>query len=1361
MVSLKYSPQYGDLTELNTERTILEAVGKENLQNLTSELMELLQTSVAIYEKNGDYAYCEFDSAWCRLLDASSRKLCNTVNNKKALSCGKWLCHDDCWKNSAKKAIQTKTSTDINCVGGIKLFAEPVFVDDEVIGTINMGYGNPPSDDKSLHELAEKYSIDFETIKQKALAYNSRPDYIIEIAKKRLKSVAKLIGEIVSRKQLEQKLKERIKELNCISKLSELVETKTSIEDILSELVYIVKQSWKFSDIAEVRITNNGFSSQTDKFRETKWKMISEIKTRQEVKGKIEVVYLKNPTSLTDPFLKEEYNLLQIIAERLGRIIERIDSSKRYEELFNTLYESVIRADKDGVITDANEAAVKLCGYNSKNDLIGRSFTDLYASADTEKNILKNLKQKGGTLQNFEFQLNTKAGDIVPVSGNINMLFQHNGEYLGTLSALRDISEVKQAEQALKESEKKFRTIFEKGLSAIVIADDKGNYLSVNQAAADLFGYSISELLQMNVANLQTTANPNAAEQYKEYLKKGEESGEFSFINKEGEEKTAIYKAVRVEADFNLSMLLDITEQNMAAQELVNIKGKIEKSELRFRTMFSEAPLGIALINSLNGKIYEVNTKFAKIAGRTKEEMTNIDWMSITHPDDIQEDLDNMSLLNAGKISGFKMQKRYIRPDGSFVWINMTIAPVYVEDTLEPRHLCMIENITERKETEQALKNSEAKLKLIVNESPFPVAVVNVNNHKIEYWSKKAKELTGYMPETVTEWYKLAYPDAEYRKQVSERWAPFEEKARVTGEAVNSGEYQIKCKDGSIISCEIYVQFIPGYYVVTLNNITERIKYENNLVKRNREIELLLKGSRLVLESNDFITTAQQIFDYCRELTGAKAGYIALLNENGEENDVLYLEPGGMPCSVNPDLPMPIRGLREIVYKTGKTTFDNNYLQSPHVKYMPKGHMPLRNVMFAPLKQNEKTIGLIGLAEKQNGFNKEDANLVTSFAELVSIALKNSRFIEQIQESELNFKSIVENSTNLFYKHDTNHKVTYISPQVKDVLGCTPEEAMHLWTAFLTDHPINEKGLDKTIKTIQTGKKQGVYNLELMRKDGRKIWVEVREAPILKNGETVEIVGALTDVTDKIRYEDELKNKARELQKTNNNKDQFISILAHDIKNPFGSLLGFSELLAENADTYDRQKIISQAGIINQIAVNTHNLLEDILLWSKATSDNYSMELSNINASNELNTVLEVLIPLASYKQIQIKNEVENTIQLYTDSYILKTVFRNLISNAIKFTNKGGVITIRTQENANEIKFSVADTGIGMKQVAIDKLFKLEHFTSTKGTNQEKGTGFGLRICKELVGKIGGALHVESELGKGSTFAFTLSKNKE
>lgn len=170
----------------------------------------------------------------------------------------------------------------------------------------------------------------------------------------------------------------------------------------------------------------------------------------------------------------------------------------------------------------------------------------------------------------------------------------------------------------------------------------------------------------------------------------------------------------------------------------------IRLSEQRFRTIFGEAPLGIAVIDSITGKIYEVNSRFAEIAGRTKEEMSTIDWMSITHPDDVQEDLDNMALLNAGKITGFSMNKRYRRPDNSYVWINMTIAPMTVSDKSCPRHLAMIEDITERKMAEESIRI----LSRAVEQSPASILITDEKGN-IEYVNPSFTQATGYQKEEV------------------------------------------------------------------------------------------------------------------------------------------------------------------------------------------------------------------------------------------------------------------------------------------------------------------------------------------------------------------------------------------------------------------------------------------------------------------------------------------------------------------------------------------------------------------------------------------------------------------------------------
>ncbi|MFO7568880.1 MAG: PAS domain S-box protein [Smithellaceae bacterium] len=204
-----YVPPYGDLVSLNTCRFILDAVGGPVLYDIVRDFLDLLDTSAAVYEKNGDYAVGIFSSGWCRFMDASSFALCGTEDSRKALASGRWHCHESCWVNACRSAIETGQPSDIACAGGIRLYAVPIRVRGEVVGAINFGYGDPPRDEATLKDLAETYGVGIEELRTRAAAYESRPPYIIELARRRLQASARLISEIIERKQTQDELREK------------------------------------------------------------------------------------------------------------------------------------------------------------------------------------------------------------------------------------------------------------------------------------------------------------------------------------------------------------------------------------------------------------------------------------------------------------------------------------------------------------------------------------------------------------------------------------------------------------------------------------------------------------------------------------------------------------------------------------------------------------------------------------------------------------------------------------------------------------------------------------------------------------------------------------------------------------------------------------------------------------------------------------------------------------------------------------------------------------------------------------------------------------------------------------------------
>ena len=219
---------------------------------------------------------------------------------------------------------------------------------------------------------------------------------------------------------------------------------------------------------------------------------------------------------------------------------------------------------------------------------------------------------------------------------------------------------------------------------------------------------------------------------------------------------------------------------------------------------------------------------------------------------------------------------------------------------------------------------------------------------------------------------------------------------------------------------------------------------------------------------------------------------------------------------------------------------------------------------------------------------------------------------------------------------------------------------------------------------------------------------------------------------------------------------RFISILAHDLRSPFSSILGVLKLLKDNIDNFkpdERENFINMA---IDSASRTLLLLDDLLVWSIAQNKDKNIKPVQINLAGIVENELRDFKFLANQKEIELNSSIPHTHDVSADLMMLKTIFRNLISNAIKFTGIGGRIDIHSEDKGSFIEISVKDTGIGIRDDKHQKLFKIDSFYSMPGTHNEKGTGLGLVLCKEFVTLHGGDIHVKSIPGKGAEFIFTM-----
>ena len=251
------------------------------------------------------------------------------------------------------------------------------------------------------------------------------------------------------------------------------------------------------------------------------------------------------------------------------------------------------------------------------------------------------------------------------------------------------------------------------------------------------------------------------------------------------------------------------------------------------------------------------------------------------------------------------------------------------------------------------------------------------------------------------------------------------------------------------------------------------------------------------------------------------------------------------------------------------------------------------------------------------------------------------------------------------------------------------------------------------------------------------------------------------EMKEREKAEQDLARSNQDLALLNRDKDKLFSVLAHDLRSPLGSMMNLTSLLAENINDFDEAELLEIIGTLNKSATQTFQLFNDLLAWSAVQMGRGEREKEHFQVYELVSETAIILGAEANRKQVQVNLVIDKTLEAFADKFAIQTVVRNLLSNAIKFTAAGGVITLEAESVKDTVRISVSDTGIGISKEKQRKLFRVDEISSSPGMQGEKGTGFGLLLCKDLVERNGGKIWLESEKGKGSRFYFTLPVREE
>ncbi|MDY6796327.1 MAG: PAS domain S-box protein [Actinomycetota bacterium] len=1144
-----------------------------------------------------------------------------------------------------------------------------------------------------------------------------------------------------------QELDERLRELDCLYEIYRIVErTGVTLEEILQGVVDILPQAFHYPYCTRMRILLEGREHVSADFAESPWLLSGDLFISDRKAGALHVYYLEEkPVRFEGPFSIEERKLIDIVAERLSRIIERfraekilLDEKAFTENALDALTDAFYVVGTDAKMLRWNRMLSETSGY-SDEELFNMTVFDFFDEDSLQERLAfySRLLEKGWA--SIEAPVVTKDGRHIPYYFRSTLLRDAEGNPYAVCGVGRDVSERKEAEEALRESEERYRDLFENASDLIQSMTPEGRFSYVNRAWRDTLGYDEDDLEELTIFDI---IHPDSLDHCIEMLRKvmsGEEAGdiEVKLVAKDGREvmvqgsascRFEGGKPVNIRGIFH-----DVTESRLAEEAL-------RRSEEYYRSLIENAYDAVTVINA-DGTMRYFSPSLEKLAGYKPDELAEGNAFSYIHPDDLPEILKIVSEGSAIPNLTANATYRFRHKDGSWRWVE-AVGRNLLGDPSVRGIVVNYRDVTELVEAER-ISRIQRNLALELSET--------VEVHDILMSSLEAVlEASGldcggiYILNEETGNVELAC-----HRGVSDSFVEAARDYNMESPEIGllqAGKPVYRGAADNIFTNEDLLR-IEGLRSLASVPIIHKGKLTGCLNLASHTLDEIPGKSRNVIE----IITSQIGQALARSLL------LSALWESEERYRLLHDEAGVGIFSYDRDLV-----LRSINHKAceqlgytedellGKNVMELGILYSEDVEKAAVGIEALfsgENVYVEELRLLRKDGSFI-YTEMTGAALFDEQGQVIGVSNIFNDITRRKWAEEALRESEERFRAISSTAKDAIIMIDDKGNVTYWNPAAEEIFGYTSQEALgrelHMMIAPQRYRDAYVRGF-KDFGDNGTGPVIGkTFEIGGLRKDGSEFPMELSLSSLLIEGRW-HAVGIVRDITERKRVEESLYAANRELE-------AFAHTLSHDLRSPLASIYGYARLLEKmQADRLSEEGNEWLGQIIKSIK-NTDGLIISLLDYARAGRPGGNIE--RVEPLEVLREILEEREGSERDRDTEISVD-ERMPPIRADAVKLGQVFSNLLDNAIKYGAVGALtrIDVGAEKESGMVTFHVTDNGMG---IAADKLkVVFEPFTRLKTEGGSKGLGIGLSTVKRAVEGWGGTVWAESTPGEGTSFFFT------